>query len=67
MKRNSCWGHEPRTGPVKYRVPDGWTEDGRRKWRSIVTKFAPRQCNADAAETDPACAGCCWINWEEDE
>ena len=62
MTRNSCHNHPPRDGRTTHQAPDGWTADGRRILRTVVTQWQPLQCTHLLPASDPGCTGCRWRN-----
>lgn len=55
---NGCHNREPLKKTLLGQ--DGWAEDGRRIMKEIPFAMST-DCKHDKRDTDPRCAGCCWI------
>jgi len=57
--RYGCYNREDPPGDMSVEiVQTGWTPDGRRTVRGVVSKWLPGGCRHSEKTTDPACAGC---------
>jgi len=57
--RYGCHNREYPPGDMSVEiVQTGWTPDGRRTVRGVVSKWLPGGCRYGEKTTDPACAGC---------